>query len=223
MSSQRAQAIQDMAPRIPKTRGHGTNHGVDSDRMVGHNPPMAQASRPQSVKMICGMIASRSPVAPGFDEATGPLEQAFGPIDIASEVMPFDFTHYYDGQMGSPLLRQFVSFERLAPADSLASAKLFTNELERQFAAAVEPGAPPRPINLDPGYLEEHKLVLASMKNFSHRIYIGGGVFAEVTLTHRAADWEKLPWTFPDFASGRYFGFLSAARNLLPGVLEGKP
>ncbi|MCD6364830.1 MAG: DUF4416 family protein, partial [Planctomycetes bacterium] len=93
--------------------------------------------------------------------------------------------------------------------------KLRTNEIESQFADSFASGGPPRPINLDPGYIDPAKLVLASMKNFSHRIYIGRGVYAEVTLMYRKSRWEPLDWTFPDYASGRYDAFLTGARNLL--------
>ncbi|MCP4534749.1 MAG: DUF4416 family protein, partial [Delftia sp.] len=75
---------------------------------------------------------------------------------------------------------------------------------------------PDRPINLDVGYVEPSKLVLASMKNFSHRIYLRDGVYAEVTLMFRKGLWEPLGWTFPDYRSGRYDAFLTAARDSLP-------
>jgi len=163
------------------------------------------------VKLICGMLSSRPEL---FAQAGAEPEGLLGPIDLASEVMDFDFTHYYDEQMGQPLFRRFVSFAQPAPADALVEAKRRTGELEAAFARRLGP-EPPRPINLDPGYLEPSKLVLASLKNFSHRVYLGGGVYAEVTLLYQRGRWRALPWTFPDYASGRYDGFLSAARERL--------
>ena len=148
--------------------------------------------------------------------AVGPLSEAFGAVDILSDAMDFDFTHYYDDQMGSPLHRQFVSFAECVRPDGLAAAKLRTNGIEADFARR-RAGGPARPINLDVGYVEPAKLVLASMKNFSHRVYLGSGVYAEVTLMYRKAGWESLPWTFPDFASGRYDAFLTAVRDGLRG------
>lgn len=178
---------------------------------------MAQASVPTSVKMICGMIGSQRPL---FDAARERLIGLFGPVDMESEIMDFDFTHYYDREMGSPLFRRFVSFEQLITGDALVEAKRRTNEMEAQFAAA---GGPARPINLDPGYIESSKLVLASMKNFSHRIYLGRGVYAEVTLMYHKGRWDALPWTFPDYASGRYNPFLTAARDKLRAQTEDRP
>jgi hypothetical protein len=172
---------------------------------------MAEASVPPVVVWMCGMISSRRE---WLDAAAGELARAFGPVDIAGEVMDFDFTHYYDRQMGTPLLRQFVSFRDSPAGDALAEAKLTANRIEREFAAAE--ASPPRPINLDPGYVESSKLVLASMKNFSHRIYLARGVYAEVTLLYRRGRWEPLGWTFPDYRSGRYDAFLSSARARLP-------
>ncbi len=122
--------------------------------------------------------------------------------------------------MGSPLYRRWVAFERLAAPDALAEAKLTTNAIEADLAAERAAGAP-RPINLDPGYLDLARLVLASMKDHAHRIYLGRGVYAEITLLYQSRRWQKLPWTFPDFASGRYDAFLTAARGRLQAARRG--
>jgi hypothetical protein len=174
-------------------------------------PAMAQPSQPPEVLLICGMLSTRGD---WLEEATAALQEAFGPVAAASEVIAFEWTGYYDEQMGCPLLRQFVAFDRLARGDALAAAKCLTNDLEARFAAEVGPTGPPRPVNLDVGYVTGAKLVLASMKDFSHRIYLAHGVFAEVTLLYQGGRWQRLPWTFPDYASGRYDAFLDEARRL---------
>jgi len=172
---------------------------------------MAEAHEPDPVKLICGILTAAPAV---LDEAAGALAEAFGPVNLASETMDFDFTHYYDAEMGTPLRRRFVAFAEPVRPDALADAKRRTNAIERAFAA--RPDAPyPRPVNLDVGYLTPAKLVLASMKDFAHRVYLGGGVYAEVTLLRRGGAWRALPWTFPDYASGRYDAFLDAARRRL--------
>ena len=172
---------------------------------------MAQAGPAPVVKLICGMISSRPAL---FDEVLIPLSEAFGPVDLISEVMDFDLTDYYREQMGSDLFRRFVSFTEPVSPDVLVDAKLRTNAIEADFARRAS-GGPKRPINLDPGYIEEAKLILASMKNFSHRIYLGRGVYAELTLMYRKGRWEPLNWTFPDYASSRYHAFLTEVRNRL--------
>ena len=110
----------------------------------------------------------------------------------------------------------------LSRTGASSDAKHLTNDLECRFAEEF-PAGPPRPINLDPGYVESSKLVLASMKNFSHRIYMDRGVYAEVTLMYRKGDWQSLEWTFPDFASPRYWEFLDSVRERLKQQLLQKP
>lgn len=172
---------------------------------------MAQVGPPPSVKLFCGMICAQAEM---FARARRRLETAFGPVDLESPVMPFDMTDYYAKQMGRNLLRRFVSFERLVRPDRLVSAKVRTNRIEADFTRRYGQ-VTPRPINLDPGYITEASLVLATMKNFSHRIYLARGVYGDLTLMYRRGRWEKLPWTFPDYASGRYDEFLVEARWLL--------
>ncbi len=171
------------------------------------------------MKLICGMISADKRL---FDEMAGVLSRLFGAVDAASDVMDFDFTHYYDEQMGSPLYRKFVSFTDLVTPEAVVAAKLLTNALECDAADRLADAGPPRPVNLDPGYVTPAKLVLVSMKNFSHRIYVAKSVYAEVTLMYRKGRWESLPWTFPDFASPRYHPFLTAARDRLREQLAGK-
>ena len=173
---------------------------------------MAAILEPDKVKLICGMISANCDF---FEESQGRLVRRYGAVDVASDSMPFDFTHYYDDQMGGGLHRQFVAFERLIDPSDLAGIKLATNGLEDEFSAAAAPGAAKRPVNLDPGYIAPSKLVLASMKDFSHRIYLANGVYAEITLQYHHGCWDSLPWTFPDYGSGRYDAFLTAARKRL--------
>jgi hypothetical protein len=169
---------------------------------------MADIRPPLPVKLIVGILTSLPEILP---EAEAHLTAAFGPIDARSELYPFEWTGYYNETMGAPILRRFLSFRELIAAEALAPAKIRTNELEALLAAAH--GGVRRPINLDPGYLEQSKLVLASAKNFSHRILLAGGVYGEVTLQHRDGGWHSLPWTFPDYGSERYHPFFSSLRE----------
>ncbi len=173
---------------------------------------MAAITQPDAVKLICGMISASAEL---FDLAQARLEETLGPVDVCSEIIPFDFTTYYDEEMGQPRLRKFIAFDKLIDPGQLADIKRATNLLEDEFAKTLGPASQiRRPINLDPGYVAQSKLILASMKDFSHRIYLNGGVFGEVTLQYRQG-WQSLPWTFPDYGSGRYFPFLNEARAKL--------
>lgn len=171
---------------------------------------MADPFEPNPVKLIAGLLAQRAEM---LDVACGLLREEFGPVDIVSPDWPFTFTHYYDAQMGTGLLRRFVAFETLIDPGALRAIKRRTNELELQLARQFT--SAPRPVNLDPGYIAPSKLVLASAKDFSHRIYLGEGIYAEITLQYRDQGWQKLPWTFPDYGSGLYDEFLSAVRQKL--------
>jgi hypothetical protein len=171
---------------------------------------MAQIHQPAPVKLIAGLLAAR---AEWLDVAAVRLAELFGPIELASPDWAFDFTHYYDKQMGENLLRRFVAFAGTVDPETLGATKRRTNELEAELAEQFPDF--PRPVNIDPGYVAPSKLVLASMKDFAHRVYLGGGVYAEVTLRYVGGQWQSMPFTFPDYASGRYDAFLSAARELL--------
>ncbi|MFP4053286.1 MAG: DUF4416 family protein [Phycisphaerae bacterium] len=169
------------------------------------------------MQYICGLIAAGESL---LDRACDALGRELAPLQQASETWPFDLTDYYAPQMGTGLLRRFVTLGGLSGPEMLAEWKVRTNAIEQRFAA--EPSADAaRPVNLDPGYVASPKLVLASMKDFAHRVYLGRGVYAEVTLMYRKG-WQPLPWTFPDFASGRYDEFLTAVRDDLRRELTRK-
>jgi hypothetical protein len=161
------------------------------------------------VKLIVGILACDERAAKA---AHAPLVAAYGPVDLVSEVWPFDMTEYYVNEAGPNMVRQFLAFENLIDPGRLAAIKHETNRMEQDLAKSLNTPYP-RPVNLDPGFVEPSKLVLASTKNFAHRIYIGDGMYAEVTMTYTRGKWETFPFTFPDFKSGRYNNFLSQVRE----------
>lgn len=134
----------------------------------------------------------------------------FGPVRRMSEKLPFDFTTYYDAELGTPIVRRLMGFSRLASQDALADMKLATNALEN--ALARPDGR--RTVNLDPGLLTQERLVLATGKNFGHRIYLRDGIFADLTLVFRKGGWQILPWTFPDYRTPTLQAELTALRGL---------
>ncbi|NQT94042.1 MAG: DUF4416 family protein [Lentisphaerae bacterium] len=176
----------------------------------GKTLEMGDAKPAKSVLLICGIIAVDDRI---LAEAKSKLVAARGSIDLESEVFSFDSTAYYIEEMGRSLVRQFVSFKELIDPSSLADIKRFTNRLEEGLATHGENG-PARQANIDPGYITPAKLVLATTKDFSHRIYLREGIYAEVTLGFAKEGRRNLPWTYPDFASGRYDAFLLAVREV---------
>lgn len=138
----------------------------------------------------------------------------FGPL--ASESPTFDFheTDYYQPTMGPGLKKVFFTFARLFDPAGLVDIKLKTNQWELDYAESAD-HPEPRPLNLDPGYLTLGKLVLASTKDFCHRIYLERGIFAEVTLFYRHGRWEHHRETFADYRRGDYQQFFSECRDHL--------
>jgi len=175
---------------------------------------MGQVSTPMPVKLIVGMIAGDVEL---FEQSAEKLAELFGQIDLVSEDFNFDFTHYYDEEMGRGLIRRFASFERLIMPDEIARIKCQCNDIEQTFAVEGN-----RRVNLDPGYISESKLVLASTKDFAHRIYLGSGIYAEITLSFVRGKWVSHPYTFPDYASGIYNEFFTRVRKTLRAQLGRK-
>jgi len=148
-----------------------------------------------------------------MDRAAKLLREYQGPTDLVSETWPFDMTEYYTEEMGEGLLRRFLSFERLIQPDALASIKHLANDIERRICADLALPDDRRLVNLDPGYLVLSKLVLATTKDFSHRVYIGDAIYAECTLRWLDGEWVSWPWTYPDYASPRYHDYLTQVRE----------
>ena len=177
---------------------------------------MWELKEPKPVKLIVGILAADERCLAAARES---LSAALGTIDLTSGIWTFDQTDYYARQIGPHILRQFVSVERLIDPGRLASIKHQTNALEQQLAATFAMPFP-RPVNLDPGIIEPSKLVLATTKNYAHRIYIGNRMYAEVTLVFDKGQWHPLPYTYPDYCRQEYFDFLSQVRTRLVQQLK---
>jgi len=159
-------------------------------------------------------IISRHPAALAWS-----VERAvgfWGPVGARSPTFDFRETDYYTATMGPELKKTFLVFERPGDAGELAAWKQQTGDWEAEYAALGQ-HPEPRPLNLDPGYLTLAKLVLASTKDHAHRIYLGQGMFAEVTLYFRHGSWQFRDWTFPDYRRDDYRQFFLQARGLLRG------
>ncbi len=136
------------------------------------------------------------------------LQKKFGKIDFETNCLNFNFTHYYEKEMGAPLSRRFISFAKLKRPDDLVSAKLFCMKIEKKFAKANM-----RSVNIDPGYLNEAKLVLTTTKDYHHRIYVGRGIFEEVTLYYAKSDFRNFDTTYPDYRTVEYKNYFRTIRG----------
>jgi hypothetical protein len=167
------------------------------------------------VKLFIGVLVSDAKLIPGVEAR---LVQAYGPVDHRSSTIQFNFTNYYEPEMGSAIDRVFFSFERLIEADHLPEIKRQTNVIEQEMAPLSKTVR--RPVNLDPGYLEQAKVILASTKNFYHRIYLGNGIFGEVTMQFQNSAWHFFPWTYRDYQSQDYQEFFLKVRQLYRAQLR---
>ncbi|MDR1379164.1 MAG: DUF4416 family protein [Synergistaceae bacterium] len=157
------------------------------------------------VKRIAGILYPGDLGDQWFDWTVEKLRELWGDPHIMGAPVPFTATDYYR-DIAPNLVRRFVAFEELAPAGGLSEWKRASITIETESRA-------PRIVNVDPGYIDGARLVLASTKDHAHRVYLRDGIYAEVTMRFRFGRWVSFDYTFPDFASGVYDTFLSEARS----------
>jgi hypothetical protein len=160
----------------------------------------------KSVKYFIGALFSSEPL---LKTAIEMAAVQFGQIDRESNSYLFNWTAYYEAEMGKPIYRQFFSFEKLLTPDFLAAAKLITNEIEQQLAVEGK-----RKVNLDVGYLDYDKVVLASAKYGIHKIYLDKGIYADLALHYEKGKYSAYPWAFLDFQSAEYRPFFLRVREI---------
>ena len=154
-------------------------------------------------------VASRHESA--FDWAIEKAVQHWGPIEFSSPRFDFSETGFYAKTMGTGLQKQILAFTDLIQQDKIVESKHDSNAWEDEFKA-TQTWEEPRPINLDPGYLTEAKLVLATTKDRDHRIYLSRGIFAEVTLFYQGLRWQSSRWTYPDYKRDDVHEFIEQCR-----------
>ena len=174
---------------------------------------MSIPQKPKPAKLVIGFFLKQKDL---LDELADDLCSRFGAIDIISAWLPFDYTTYYTEELGAPLFRRMFAFEKLIQQDALANIKLSTNQLEQKYSRNSK-----RTVNIDPGYLLHERFVLASGKNFSHRIFLAEGVYADLTLMYSKGRFQTLPWTYPDYADRSMLTVLERIRRKY--VLEVRP
>ncbi|MFH2092652.1 MAG: DUF4416 family protein [Pseudomonadota bacterium] len=167
---------------------------------------MSTPKKPEPAKLVLGCIMNDKTLV---EQLFPILEAAFGPVDMISSWLNFAYTDYYYKEMGSPLYRKVFVFKNLIEQDDLAKVKEATNEFEKKFLIQGN-----RSINIDPGYLVSSRFILATGKEYSHRIYIGRNIYADLTLIYSKKEgFQTLAWTYPDYASKSMIDFLSKVRN----------
>jgi hypothetical protein len=173
---------------------------------------MGSIKEPEKVLPIAGFLyrADYAVTAP-----LGLLTEKFGPVAMHTSPASFTHTAYYGKEMGDRLLRQWFAFDTLVDPAILSAMKHASNEIEEQFSN--EQG---RSFNIDPGIISLSNLVLASTKNYTHRIYLGQGIYAEVTLLYRHKQFQALGWTYPDYREAAALDFFNEARSYLKKKID---
>jgi hypothetical protein len=166
---------------------------------------LSKPKEPLPAKLGIGLIYKEKTIAESGWRA---IEKTWGIIDYFSEVRPFEYTRYYEKEMGLPLFRRWAFFRGLVPQDRLVEIKWQALEIERQWTVDEK-----RRLNLDPGLITAERLVLATGKNFSHRIYLTKGIFGDLTLIFSKGSYRPLPWTYPDYKDEQAIGMLNKIRE----------
>lgn len=162
----------------------------------------------EPAKLVVGLLSSDRQL---LEQAQSALAEGFGTVTVKSTEIPFSFTDYYEKEMGPNLLRQWVAFHGLVDPEQLADFKVTACQLEKRF---LGPNGKRR-VNLDPGLLSLHNLVLASTKGYAHRIYLRNGIYAELTLLFQSGKFQPLVWTYPDYQTPACHEFLLGCRREL--------
>jgi hypothetical protein len=156
-------------------------------------------------KLVMGILISDLDMLRGLKLK---LKAIWGELDSCTEAVEFNYTDYYNAEMGSPLYRIFCSFSTLVNPEHLAKIKLKSNEVENRFIRGSG-----RVINLDPGILSQSKFILATTKNNAHRIPMSLGIYGELTLQYRNGEFRDLEWTYPDYRGQAARQYLLSVRN----------
>ncbi|HVO66092.1 MAG TPA: DUF4416 family protein [Syntrophales bacterium] len=153
---------------------------------------MSKPRQAEAVKLFMSAIYAADDIVKNILEI---LSKNYGDIDFISERLPFHYTDYYNGEMGSHLERRIVLFDTLIRPEALPDVKVSTNGVEDSFTFHGK-----RLVNIDPGYISLAHLILATGKGYTHRPYLRDGIYADLTLIYKGKSFHSLQWTYPDYA-----------------------
>ena len=174
---------------------------------------MSNPCEAEDVKLVSSLFSSQELL---IEKGIQELEQLFGHTDWVSPRLLFDRTRYYEREMGWPLHRRFISFRDLVRPEDIAGIKLKTNNIENRHTQDGK-----RILNIDPGYVALERLVLATGKNYTHRVYLSKGIFADLTLIFNRGSFRPLEWTFKDYASPEIISLFNDVRERYKRQLRG--
>lgn len=167
--------------------------------------------KPTQVILFCAILFNTEQV----ENSEKVVEENFGEIFLTSKKFSFSHTNYYKPEMGESLIKYFAGINKFIYPDEIVDLKLKAVEVEEKFLIGNK-----RMINIDPGYVALEKVVAASTKNFSHRIYLGNSIYGDLQLIRKKGSYEKLPWTFYDYNTILSLDFFEKLRNKLKEHLD---
>jgi hypothetical protein len=170
---------------------------------------MGTPAEPKPAKYFVALLSSDAELLKTVEKD---LAGILGLIEARSEILPWTVSSYYENEMGCGLLRRFLSFASLASPGELSRIKLKTQETEVKYCVK-SPQRMARRVNVDPGYVDIGKVVLASTKNAGHRVYLGSGIFAEATLFYYNGAFQSCHYTYADFLWPETLSFLHSVRD----------
>ena len=174
---------------------------------------MSKPREPDPAKLIIRFLYSDSGAQ---RQALQALVSEFGQMDFLSAPGAFPYTDYYDSELGEGICRQTAGFLELVAPASLPDIKLRTNEIETTLSRDGK-----RQVNIDPGLLSLERFVLATGKNFTHRVYLRDGIYADLALIYQDGSYRPLAWTYPDYREPVFLHYLGALRKKLKFQQDG--
>ncbi len=166
---------------------------------------MSTPSESDRVRSFFSLFSSEKDL---IDRVIEELIGLFGPLEVITPWLLFERTRYYEKEMGWPLHRRFITFKELIPPEELVDRKLSTNKIEEKYSSEGK-----RRINIDPGYICLERLVLATGKNYTHRIYLSHGIYADLTLVFSRGTFRPLEWSYPDYSDDESIEFFNSERE----------
>ena len=166
---------------------------------------MSKPRESDKVKLFSSLFSTEKDL---INRVIDELAGLFGTPDVITPWLMFDRTRYYEKEMGWPLHRRFVTFTELISPEDLVDKKLNTNKIEEKYSTEGK-----RRINIDPGYICLERLVLATGKNYTHRIYLSKGIYADLTLVFNKGTFKPLEWSYRDYSDTESIKFFNDERE----------
>jgi hypothetical protein len=177
-----------------------------------------QLTPPSKALLFTAIMVNDKELIPKIDKI---LSDTFSKIELVSDIYDFNHSDYYNPEMGDLIFKYFISFDLLINKEDLPNVKKETISIEDEFLIERK-GSICRNINIDPGYLTHSKVIVSTSKNYSHRIHLKDGVFAELTYIISKEGWKPLEWTYPDYRSNLVIDYFTRLRTDFIKKIKGK-